>query len=690
VFLTRMSTALCSLSLKEPIRLGEFRAEEMERAFYSSSILSFLDSTAEEVLKTLAASSVFEGFPANDAQVSAWREEVDLLRGWLIGRGGSIYLEYTIPRMGRRVDAILVLGPAIIVIEFKVGEPASPRAAVNQVWDYALDLKNFHEPSHSAAIFPVLVPTMSQRAPSLFPTDSREDGVWDPIECSPDGFSGMLESILAMVSRPSIDRVTWEAGRYSPTPTIIEAALRLYNSHSVDTISRSDAGATNLTQTSKSIEEIIRLSRSRAEKSICLVTGVPGSGKTLVGLNVATKHMDKSSDLHAVYLSGNGPLVAVLSEALARDSAHRLREHDQKPTLRGCRSTVKAFIQNVHNFRDESTRDLNPPFEHVAIFDEAQRAWDRNQTSNFMHRRKGISDCDRSEPDYLLSYMDRHPDWCVVVCLVGEGQEINTGEAGMSEWVTTLARSFPAWKIYTSDRLVGPDSDVGPALRDLRARGVVTLRHDLHLSTSLRSFRAENVATLVQSLLRLDVAAARQARSRALLYPIVLTRRLALAKSWIRQKARSSERFGLVVSSSAERLKPHAIDVRSPVNPVHWFLDEMDDTRSSCFLEDAATEFQVQGLELDWTCVVWDADLRFNEHAWGHWEFAGTQWNQVRKARRKQYLENAYRVLLTRARQGMAIVVPEGDSADATRLPEFYDSTYLYLKGIGIPELDNA
>jgi hypothetical protein len=294
-----------------------------------------------------------------------------------------------------------------------------------------------------------------------------------------------------------------------------------------------------------------------------------------------------------------------------------------------------------------------------------------------------------SEPEYLISCLDRHQDWAVVVCLVGGGQEINTGEAGISEWITAVKDRFPHWHVYISPHLHDTEYGSGEALRALEAHSNVVLDPELHLAVSMRSFRAENVSSLVKCLLDMDVAAARDHLLKLnAQYPIVVARDLARAKEWLRTQARGSERYGVVVSSSAERLKPHAIDVRSPMDPIHWFLHDKTDVRSSYYLEDVATEFHVQGLELDWTCVVWDADLRHSSDGWKHFSFVGTRWNRVNALERQVYLKNAYRVLLTRARQGMAIVIPEGDAADPTRSPDFYDCTFRYLREIGIPLLE--
>jgi hypothetical protein len=268
--------------------------------------------------------------------------------------------------------------------------------------------------------------------------------------------------------------------------------------------------------------------------------------------------------------------------------------------------------------------------------------------------------------------------------LVGGGQEINTGEAGISEWIESLEQHFPEWHIHVSSRLTDVEYGAGRVLKMASSRQNLFFNDALHLSVSMRSFRSEHVSELVKQLLDLNVVPSQETLSRLRAkYPIVITRDLTNAKQWLRTQARGSERYGILVSSQAERLRPHAIFVKSPVDPVHWFLDGRDDVRSSYYLEDVATEFQVQGLEVDWACVTWDADFRYGRAGWGHWSFVGNRWNAIRKEERQIYLKNAYRVLLTRARQGMVIVVPSGDADDPTRKPEYYDSTFSYFKEIG-------
>jgi hypothetical protein len=398
--------------------------------------------------------------------------------------------------------------------------------------------------------------------------------------------------------------------------------------------------------------------------------------------------MDAKSDLHSVYLSGNGPLVSILREALTRDEVARKKIAGYKLRKGEARKAVDAFIQNVHHFRDAYLADERPPVDHVVIFDEAQRAWTLEQTTQFMARKKGWPDFNRSEPDFLISCLDRHPDWAVVICLVGGGQEINTGEAGIGEWLRAIHDHYPDWGIHISPQLLDSEYGAGQALTLLQSRDNVCFNEDLHLAVSMRSFRAEHVSTFIKHLLDRQRESARAVFELvADRYPIAVTRNFEKAKQWLRDKARGSERFGMVVSSQAMRLKPHAIDVRSPMDPVHWFLDEKEDVRSSYYLEDVATEFHVQGLELDWACVVWDADLRFGEDEWEYRSFVGSKWQKVHLAHRQMYLKNAYRVLLTRARQGMVIVVPAGESSDPTRDPVFYDPIYKYLVSLGIHEI---
>ena len=662
--------------------IAAYRNASLKRAYYSDTIASFRITAPTDIIGHLTIGS----YIVEQAQTHAWQEEIKILNETLRSYEGNIYFEYDIPRMGRRIDVVLLIDTVIFVLEFKTGEKEFAAYAIDQVWDYALDLKNFHESSHEQYIAPVLIATAADTVPSIVALTPQDDKLLLPIRTNGRNLKSVIDSVLSFADGAKIDPLQWEEGRYSPTPTIIEAAMALYNNHTVANISRNDAGAINLSHTSAAVADIIRTSKKDSKKSICFVTGVPGAGKTLIGLDVATKHINKDDNLYSVFLSGNGPLVAILREALTRDKVRRAKENGKRLTKGGVMNDVKMFIQNVHNFRDDCLRDPKPPIEHVALFDEAQRAWNLEKTADFMKRRKGRHGFSQSEPEFLISCLNRHPDWAVVVCLVGGGQEINTGEAGIAEWIDSLNRSFPEWDVYISPRLTDSEYAAGDALKAFVGRKSIQYKEELHLSVSMRSFRAEHVSLLVKQLLDFDVAEARSTLNKVKAkYPIMLTRDLGKAKQWLRERARGSERYGIVVSSQAERLKPHAIDVNSPMNPIHWFLEGKDDVRSSYYLEDVATEFDVQGLELDWACITWDADLRYSKKGWAHWSFEGSRWKHIKKPERQAYQKNAYRVLLTRARQGMVIVVPQGDSADPTRNPVFYDTTYEYLREIGLP-----
>lgn len=650
-------------------------------AYYSSDIAAFLVADPAAVLGQLVQASQFV---VEFEQRDAWVEQIVILRDSLKDIDGTLFLEFKVPRIGSRIDAVVVTDSVVIPIEFKVGAGRFNVADINQVWDYALDLKNFHKASHSARIVPILVATQAA-ASDRHVAEPFADLVYAPLRCNAAELGWLIRRSAQQSTGDRLDAESWANAPYSPTPTIIDAARSLFAHHSVEALGTSEAGE-NLTVTTKSIDHLIEQARDNRSKHIVFVTGVPGAGKTLVGLNVATTRYDARSETHAVFLSGNAPLVAVLTEALTRDEVVKRRKAGEKCRKGEVQQSIKSFIQNIHHFRDEGLRNPDAPSDRIVIFDEAQRAWDRHMTSDFMRRKKKIPGFDQSEPQYLIGYMDRHHDWAVVVCLVGGGQEINRGEAGISAWLDAIREHFPDWTAHISPELTDTEYAAGLAVSRLGDRSRIVENRDLHLSVSMRSFRAENVSSFVKAALDCDVDGAQGALAALLSrYPIALTRDLDQAKAWIRRHARGSERFGLVATSGALRLKPHAIDVRAPINPVHWFLSGPEDVRSSYYLEDAATEFQVQGLELDWACVNWDADLRFAGGGWSFHAFVGDKWSIVRKEDRMRFLKNAYRVLLTRARQGMVIFVPPGDKRDATRPPKFYDPTFDFLQSLGLP-----
>lgn len=471
----------------------------IDRAYYSSNVSSFLRTSPDSVLGEVARNS---GFAIELGQRDAWVKQIKVLREQLMpwDSQGHLFFEFVVPRMGRRIDVLAIIKNTVFVIEFKVGESTFTRSALDQVWDYALDLKNFHEPSHGITIAPLLIATETDRGFSTVATSHHNDGVLLPIQVSPSSLKDCIEKVLRMSEGLAIDPLLWVSGRYKPTPTIVEAASALYGKNSVADLSRSDAGAKNLSVTSNAVSQLIRRVKDQHRKAICFITGVPGAGKTLVGLDVATKHMDASSELHSVYLSGNGPLVKILCEALTRDEVARKKSQGIRLRVGETRKAVEAFIQNVHHFRDAYLIDERAPVDHVVIFDEAQRAWTLKQTSQFMAKKKGRSDFKHSEPDFLISCMDRHSDWAVVVCLVGGGQEINTGEAGISEWIHSIERHYPDWEVHISPHLTDSEYAAGNAIESLKNRRDVHFNEDLHLAVSMRSFRAEHVSSLVKHL----------------------------------------------------------------------------------------------------------------------------------------------------------------------------------------------
>lgn len=651
--------------------------------YYRNTISGFLQRSTDEIIGSITRANEFD---VTFFQNKSWELQIPILKNALQDFQGEIFFEFSIPRMGKRVDTLIIIKNIVFIVEFKVGESHFLNSHIEQVWDYALDLKNFHKTSHNVVLVPVLIATESKTSFTEIVLTSHNDNLTLPVKINSKGLKEVIQNALCFFSdEPEINISEYADGGYMPTPTIIEAAVSLYTSHSVENITRSDASAKNLTLTTDKISEIIDIARNEHKKIICFVTGVPGAGKTLVGLNVATSHLDNENGNASVYLSGNKPLVDILQEALARDKVQREREKGIKITKTSAKQAVKTFIQIIHHYRDEYLKNQEAPYDHVAIFDEAQRAWNKEQTVKFMKQKKGIPDFDYSEPEFLISCLNRHKDWAVIICLVGGGQEINTGEAGISEWLHAIDTTFSDWSVYISPNLTDSEYAAMDTIQILEDKGKVHFSEDLHLSISMRSFRAEKLSSFVKNILDIEIEKAKEDFLQiAEKYPIVLTRDILKAKQWLKEKARGSERYGIVVSSQALRLKPFAIDVKTPMNHVHWFLDGKDDVRSSFYLEDVATEFHIQGLELDWSCVVWDGDLRYSPTGWKTFSFKGNRWQNIHNIERKKYLLNAYRVLLTRARQGMVIVIPEGNEEDHTRKKEYYDGTYNYLKNIGL------
>lgn len=707
------------------------------RCLYESDFHTFLGKEKESVLGTLCEN--YHG-DALTSQREAWIKEIELLQCILnpwMDTDGRIIFEYDIPRLGKRIDVVLLLKGIIFCVEFKAGESSILEGDIDQVLDYALDLKNFHKYSQDHLIVPILVATKSQKKSSIIRESVYDDRVVNPLVTGENGLAELIYEVLKLYPNESGIEPNWIISPYAPTPTIIEAARTLYESHSVEDITRHEADQVSTDLTIKYILEVIQKSKQNGEKSICFVTGVPGAGKTLVGLDVAVKQTYQNSDEPdvdegAVYLSGNGPLVAVLNEALAKDNYEKCHQRGEAKKLTDSRREVGKFIQIIHRYRDNMLAKIVNPVvdgkleidpekavkmqaagygevEHVAIFDEAQRSWTHKRLADYLKRggtygnKLKVPNFPVSEASFLIWSLDQREDWATIVCLVGGGQEINTGEAGISEWIKALNETFTHWKVYISPQLTEPEYAEGKVNELLSLNDNVTYADELHLSVSLRSYRAEKLSAFVHALLDIDPSAASIYAEIKDKYPIVLTRDMESARRWLHEKVRGTERTGVLITKESARYKPLGVHVleSGDENAVHWFLEDKVDTRSSNYLEDAATEIQVQGLELDYTCLLWDADMRYENGEWHYYRFnRQTRWDEIkadteRKQEQMKYMLNAYRVLLTRARAGMVICVPEGNDhktrsgfwEDSTRLPEYYDGTYEYLRSLGLEEI---
>lgn len=641
----------------------------MKHAYYFSTIQEFLRLGYDGVL------GKFQDDYQTETDYS-YHKTIEHLQSVLNGIEGHIALEFKIPRIGRRADAILIINGVIFILEYKTGDTADIKSANRQCLNYTLDLKNFHEGSHNSTIIPISVFNSDINNSTEF--KKYEDNIYYPIATSFDNLKNIIEDISGRVRDDSFDVEFWQNSKYKPTPTIIESAIHLYNNHNVEDISRSDSGE-NLTVTANRVYEIIKDSYKNNKKSIVFITGVPGAGKTLAGLNIASLCQDEFEG-KSVFLSGNQPLVTVLKEALKRDNKKR-KKIGSNP--------IDAFIQNIHHFRDEGLEG-DTPNERIAIFDEAQRAWNKEQTTSFMKQKKGKKDFEMSEPEFLIEMMNRHNDWSVVVCLVGGGQEINKGEAGVEEWFNALSNRFTDWNVYLSNELINHREysmtelfDIQEKIKNMNAKA----DSSLHLSVSMRSFRAENQANFIHAILDKDIEESKNNFVKLKDYEIKIARDKSKMIDWLKSKKRGGERTGIIAHSNALRLFPEGIYVKNKIDHANWFLSDDNDVRSSDYLEISATEFDIQGLEIDWAGVCWDINLCPTDNGWDYKQFRGTKWGNINNDINKKYLLNAYRVLLTRARQGMVIYIPRGDESDPTRPPEKYNKIYNYLISCGIKDI---
>ena len=667
----------------------------MVKACYEKSIPEFLEESTESIFGEINSNYEFQA--TEKQQRNAWESQIDILKEQLACfDDGTILFEYRIPRMDSIIDNVLLIKGLVFVIEFKVGEN-SYEPHITQLNRYVKILEHFHYESRDKIIIPILVSTEADNYPNNI--RKNDNDVFDIIRANKNNLSEIIVPIIN-VHKNEQDLSNWSQSKYVPTPTILDAAKRMYETHEVAEINTYSSEDLFLNETEQAIDDIIENSKRTNEKSIIFITGVPGAGKTLIGLNTSIKRTIKN-DENAVFLSGNDPLVEVLWEALTRDDYERNKEFYKENNISkdDVKTKVKSFIQKLHLFRNHAAIDDTVQHEQIVIFDEAQRAWTQKETEKFLKKNKIDKYLDMSEPEFLISIMDRREDWAVIICLVGHGQEINRGEAGITEWFKALEKTFPHWNIYVAKDYLSIDDEYDQLK-------IVNNEH-LNLFTTIRSLDAPNLPNFIEYLLNNDKNNAEiKLNEIKEFYPLYLTRNLKDAKKWIKQEISKYDdsdtiRTGLLAHSNALRLIPEGIFVKAlkcnssydRYKPVtNWFLNDVTDIRSSNYLELPATEFDIQGLEIDYSIVCWDANLRYIDGEFEFKEFNGDDWNNINQDIRKNYLLNAYRVLLTRARRGMVIFVPEGDdednSADDTRKPEFYDGTYEYLKSIGIKELE--
>lgn len=652
------------------------------KAYYCNSIPGFIQDTSDSIIGHL----VKRAFDNNDKQIDAWNNQICELQEKLeeCAIEGDIIFEYDIVRLGKRIDVILLIKHMVFSLEFKNGKNIYTAQDAQQAEDYAIDIKNFHKESEDLYVCPILIATDAPKYKKEQSIDSYPDRQIFLQRENMDTLADKLRQIIDKYGDDEeIDFDKWFNSPYHPTPTIIAAAVEAYTSHDISEIAHSEAGQDDIDKCEQKIEEIVEYARKNRKKCVCFVTGVPGAGKTLVGLDVVAKNLKKEADNLSVYLSGNGPLVEVLREALKKSVK------DKKQNKKETEAAINALIQSSFAFKRDNARLSTPTPEHIMIFDEAQRVWD---VQKMTRKHEKDPDMSVSEPHLLFRIMDRHDDWAVMICLVGLGQDIYDGEVGINEWFRTGIEDFKDWEMYFSSAIFAQIEDKDIDVDKIKSCERCHEMMELHLKTSVRSFRADKQCQFVDSLLDNDSEKAKEVYSFiSEKYPVYITRDIKKAKKWARSQVRGSQRCGVLACSSAQRLKPEGVYVPTEIDVKNWFLAPSDDLRSSNMMEVVASEFKVQGLEIDWAVVCWDADLRRkNQDEWDHYSFKGTRWNKRNKLEQKRYLVNSYRVLLTRARQGMVIFVPHGveEEEDATRNHQFYDEIYNYLLLCGIKELE--
>jgi hypothetical protein len=675
-------------------------------AYARMAIGQFIRTDPSTVLGLLQQAYARDGFSSQyTRQTKAWARLIPqflhMLAELVATRPESsdwtILLEYPLYRLRRRIDIVILAADVILVVECKVGAERFTAEDRRQVEEYGLDLRDFHHKSHGRRIIPLLWSSEAQRPPESFFIDSTcVAGHVEPvIHLDSTGMLAFLTVLAVADGGPAVHPEEWDRSEYRPVPNVIEAATSIFAGHDVRSIAKADAD--NLRSAASRLVTLIAEAKESRKRYLLILTGVPGSGKTLAGLDVVhsaiASGVERAGDI--VYLSGNTPLVVVLREALALDQFSRSRHMGERITLGKVRLSVRARIQHINDFLQQSLLEStdSAPYEHVIVFDEAQRAWDE---------KRGIDKFDRtaSEPALLLDLMSRHRDWCVCVCLIGSGQEINSGEDGVRGWGDALRKLDPTlrkeWTVFGPPGVLDNSLDANPqTLGNLGSDIVTTVDSALELVVPQRSFRSPSLSRWVDFVLSGEVERANDAAQRLNAYPLRLTRSLSCAKRWLEREGRGERRFGLIASSGARRLRADGLgemlDASAGNEIAQWYLKPRGDIRSSFALEVPANEYTCQGLELDFTCVCWGGDLLWDPRL-GTWIFsrlAGSSWQRIRSQPAQQFLMNSYRVLLTRAREGTVLWVPVGDELDKTRPSKPLNDTADFLSRCGVQALDS-
>jgi hypothetical protein len=660
------------------------------RSFFATSVGNFLTVDPDLIVGRMSARVAELHRSADREQIRSWKREVEILcdafqqLGHAV-RDWSILLEFPLLRLGKRLDAVVLAPGIVFVIEFKIGSAAFLRADLDQVETYALALRDFHAASQKRVIVPILCSELASR--SEMTAEPIVDGVTQTITANTETLAYALDcnKDLQGGDHTPITVTQFETSPYRPTPTIIEAARALYAGHTVAEIGRADAAADELTRSIERLTAIVAEAKARKERRICFVTGTPGAGKTLLGLELALKSRVAGGGLPpASLLSGNPPLVHVLVEAVA-ENAHAYKSVKKQDARREASSAIQGLLGFLREHSEGS-----PPPEHVLVFDEAQRAWDAEVGLKLLGR-------SRSEPALFLDIMAR-VEWACLICLVGPGQEINRGEGGLPLWgeaLTQLAGTDIQWEVSASPAALYGGADVGGFGLFNEVPHSMRVRQEprLHLANAMRSYRSPQQVRWVSELLNGNLHAAAEIASDLAEPPALITRNLADAKAWLKLRRRGGRSAGLLASSGAVRLVADGLPPTPRSNELdaiaHWFLKPFDDYRSAGALETPLSEFGCQGLELDYVGLCWGGDLIWRD-GWIGRSMAAPRWREISDPARRRHRINGYRVLLTRARAGSVIYIPSGNAEDLTRSPRELDSIATALSMAGCSQLPES